>query len=177
MRTQKRPTIGLVSGSFDPITVGHAYLIAEAAKLVDELHVVLGVNSAKNYYFDDAERERLVRTVLDGLRLEVPVHVHFSRNDFLIDVASKLDVTHIIRGIRTPEDFSYETQMAQVNRDINPSIGTVYIFSPPELCKVSSSTVRGMVGLNNWERRAAPYVHPLVLEALARKSRAAEAVA
>ena len=37
-------TVGLISGSFDPITNGHAWLIEEAALLVDELHVVMAVS-------------------------------------------------------------------------------------------------------------------------------------
>lgn len=162
-------TIGLVGGSFDPITLGHAYLIREAARLVDELHVVLGVNSAKRYYFTDEERQDLVTGVLADLALDAPTQVHLSTNSFLIDVATDIGVTHLIRGIRNPQDFTYETEMAQVNRDFNPAISTVYVFAPPELCKVSSSTVRGMVGFKHWEERVAGFVHPRVLEALAAK--------
>jgi phosphopantetheine adenylyltransferase len=84
-------------------------------------------------------------------------------------LAADLGVTHLIRGVRNPQDFVYEAEMAQVNRDINPNIRTAYIFAPPELAKVSSSTVRSMVGLAQWKARIRPYVHPLVLEALEKR--------
>lgn len=169
MSNEKAKTIGLVGGSFDPITLGHVYLIQEAARLVDELHVVLGVNSAKRYYFTEAERLELVTRVLADVPLAAPTQVHVSTNSFLIDVATELAGTHLIRGIRNPQDFTYETEMAQVNRDFNPAISTIYVFSPPEMCKVSSSTVRGMVGFRHWEERVAGFVPPLVRDALARK--------
>lgn len=165
----RTPVIALVSGSFDPITEGHAYLLREAARLADVLHVVVGVNSSKRYYFTDEDRLRLTSGVVENLELNVPTHVHFSRDRFLIDVAADLGVTHLVRGVRNPQDFVYEAEMAQVNRDINPDIRTAYIFAPPELAKVSSSTVRSMVGLAQWKARIRPYVHPLVLEALEKR--------
>lgn len=166
---KRTPVIALVSGSFDPVTEGHQYLLKEAARLADELHVVVGVNSAKRYYFSDDERLRLTSGVVEELELKIPTRVHFSRDRFLIDVAADLGVTHLIRGVRNPQDFVYEAEMAQVNRDINPNIRTAYIFAPPELAKVSSSTVRSMVGLAQWKARIRPYVHPSVLEALEKR--------
>lgn len=164
------PVIGLVSGSFDPITVGHAYLVQEAARLVDKLYVVVGVNSAKRYFFTDQERVALVQAVVDDMALGIPVEVVFSKDRFLVDVATELGATHLIRGIRNPLDFTYEAEMAQVNRDINPNLYHVYVLANPELAKVSSSTVRGMMGLSGWERRAEPYVHPQVMKALSEKA-------
>lgn len=165
----KAKTIGLIGGSFDPITRGHEYLIREGSRLVDELYVLVGVNSAKRYHFDDDERLALATEVVNDLGLCTPTKVLMSRDHFLIDVATELGVTHLIRGIRNPQDFTYETEMAQVNRDFNPAISTVYVFAPPDLAKVSSSTVRGMVGFTHWQDRVAGFVHPKVLAALARK--------
>ncbi|MFR9119249.1 MAG: adenylyltransferase/cytidyltransferase family protein, partial [Merdibacter sp.] len=38
-------------GSFDPVTLGHLHLIERAARLYDEVIVVIAVNSAKNALF------------------------------------------------------------------------------------------------------------------------------
>ncbi len=168
---QSAQVIGLVSGSFDPITVGHAHLIKEAAYLVEKLYVVVGVNSAKRYFFSDEERVALVEAVVADLGLSIPVEVLYSKDKFLVDVADELGATHLIRGIRNPLDFTYEAEMAQVNRDIHPEIHHVYVIAHPELAKVSSSTVRGMMGLVGWEARAQPYVHPRVLDALCEKAK------
>jgi cytidyltransferase-like protein len=94
----RTPVIALVSGSFDPITEGHAYLLREAARLADVLHVVVGVNSSKRYYFDDDERLRLTSGVVENLELNVPTHVHFSRDRFLI--GSNDPLTRAITGVR-----------------------------------------------------------------------------
>lgn len=165
----KPRTIGLIGGSFDPITVGHAYLIEESARMVDELHVVIGVNPAKKYLFSDIEREVLVAKVIHDLNLETPVQIHFLKRDLLIQLATTLGVTHLIRGIRSAEDFGYETQMALVNRKINPDIRTIYLTPPPELTEVSSSTVKGLVGFTDWPKIVERYVHPAVLAALTDK--------
>lgn len=165
----KQRTIGLIGGSFDPITVGHAYLIAEAARMVDVLHVVIGVNPAKKYLFSEIEREDLVAQVIQGMQLDTPVRLHFLKNELLIQLATKFGVTHLVRGIRSAEDFGYETQMALVNRKINPNIQTIYLTPPPEMTEVSSSTVKGLVGFTDWPQIVGRYVHPVVLAALTDK--------
>ncbi len=163
-------TIGVVAGSFDPITKGHEWLISEAARLVDRLHVVIGVNPAKRYLFSDADRRAMVEAALEDLdKAGTPTEVHFLRHDLLIHFAVRVGATHLIRGIRDTGDFNYETQMALVNRKIAPEVKTVYLVPPPELAEVSSSTVRGLVGFTQWEQIVSGYVHPTVLDAFRRQ--------
>lgn len=167
---QKPKVIGVVAGSFDPITIGHAHLISEAALLADELHIVVGVNPSKKYLFNGDERLALVQEVVASLGIRgTPVHYHYLKDRLLIQLAAELNVTHLIRGIRSTEDFTYETQMALVNRKVNREIGTLYIVPPPELSEVSSSTVKGLVGYQDWESIVSQYVHSSVLAALAKK--------
>jgi pantetheine-phosphate adenylyltransferase len=163
-------TIGIVAGSFDPITRGHGWLIEEAARLVDRLYIVVGVNPAKKYMFDEAERGRFLEEMLPELKLcGTPVDVHYLRQDLLVQFAARNQVTHIIRGVRNAVDFSYETQMAHINRKIDPAIRTVYMSPPAELSEVSSSTVKGLVGFTDWENIVKDYVHPGVVAAFKRK--------
>lgn len=157
--------IGVVAGSFDPITKGHEWLITQAAGLCDELHVVIGTNPAKKYLFPDEERKRLVEAALRDLPGSPEVSLHFLKNDLLIHLAQRAGATHLIRGIRNTEDFNYEVQMALVNRKICPNIQTVYLVPPPDLSEVSSSTVRGLVGFSGWEDIVAGYVSEDVLAA------------
>lgn len=188
-------SIGVVAGSFDPITHGHAWLIEKSALLVDELHIVIGVNPAKKYWFNENERLHMVRAVVESLDQEsrVPVfksrpnfpagslslhgtktEIHFLSKDLLIHFAGTVNATHLIRGIRNAVDFNYETQMAAVNRRIDPTIETFYLSPPSELSEVSSSTVRGLVGFTNWQSIVSSYVHPVVLSALNAKSKTHE---
>lgn len=159
-------TVGIVAGSFDPITKGHMWLIQEAARLVDELHVIVGINPAKRYTFSNEERRHFVEAAVADLDcFGTPVTVEFLEKDLLIQAAVRLKATHLVRGIRNAQDFDYETEMALVNRRIAPQVKTVYMVPPPELTEVSSSTVRGLVGFNGWQDIVRDYVHPVVLKA------------
>jgi pantetheine-phosphate adenylyltransferase len=53
--------IAVCPGSFDPITLGHLDIIARAALVVDELHVVVVHNPGKTPRFSSAERVELIR--------------------------------------------------------------------------------------------------------------------
>lgn len=164
--------IGVIAGSFDPITNGHAWLLTEGARLVDELHIVMGVNPTKRYWFTEDERFQMLKDVVKDLDAKSPgrrTYVHVLKKDLLIHFCVNLGATHLIRGVRNAADFSYESQMASINFKIDPSVQTVYLSPPSALCDVSSSTVRGFVGCTGWEHVVKDYVHPRVLEAMTRK--------
>jgi pantetheine-phosphate adenylyltransferase len=165
---------GVVAGSFDPITNGHLWIIQEALKLVNILHVTIGHNPGKPGYFTPEERERQVRAVLSDVlpsydydRLWIGYH-----SGFLVQYASSAGADCIIRGIRNSTDFLYEQQLQAVNAKINPSISTIYLIPPNEHLECSSSVVRGLVGFEGWEEIVSKYVHPVVLGHLERKANA-----
>jgi pantetheine-phosphate adenylyltransferase len=162
-------TIGIVAGSFDPITNGHVWLVKKAAALVDELHIVVGVNPSKRYYFDTKERVRQVRTVLlTELSTEkADTFVITSHDGLLISYATRVGAQYIIRGIRDINDFTYEQQIQLVNKKIAQEVDTVYLIPPGEFTEVSSSTVKGLVGFDGWEKIVGGYVHPTIVQAFA----------
>jgi pantetheine-phosphate adenylyltransferase len=88
---------------------------------------------------------------------------------FTVCVAKQLGVTTIMRGIRNTVDFSYEKDIQGFNNDIEPSIDHVFVIPPEAITRISSSAVRGFVGIDGWEDKVARYVHPLVLESLKAK--------
>ena len=163
-------TVGLISGSFDPITNGHAWLIEEAALLVDELHVVMAVNPDKKYAFPEGQRVGLVQKVIADLQLPVPVTVHVLGQVLLVDFAKRIGANRLIRGLRNAEDLAYERRMAQINRKLTPEIPTIYVASPAALSDLSSSSVRGLLAFEGWQRIVADHVHPAVLQALVEKA-------
>lgn len=156
---------GIVAGSFDPITKGHVWLIQRAIEMVGEdgfVHVVMGVNPTKKYYFSAEKREKQIRKVLSD---NIPasqfraIVIEIIGNDLLINHAKTIGATHIFRGIRNTEDFNYEAQIQQVNRRICSKIETVFFIPPSELTEVSSSTVKGLVGFNGWEDVVDAYIN------------------
>ena len=162
--------IGIVAGSFDPITNGHVWLIRKAAEMVEpdgELHVVIGVNSAKKYYFSAEKRHEQIRKVLENslpASLFKIIHVDLIDMDLLINFARKIGATYIFRGIRNTKDFEYEAEIQNINRDIDDTVETIFFIPPSEFTKVSSSTVRGLVGFNGWETAVSRYVSKSVVE-------------
>ncbi|MEY4102284.1 MAG: hypothetical protein RIR88_418, partial [Actinomycetota bacterium] len=59
--------IAVVPGSFDPITLGHTDVIARAAKLFDELHVVVVHNPDKHALLPIAKRVELIESAVADL--------------------------------------------------------------------------------------------------------------
>ena len=67
--------IGIFAGSFCPVTVGHVDAIRRAAKLVDKLYVVVGVNIAKKYVMpDEARLQSVVAATSDISNVECALH-------------------------------------------------------------------------------------------------------
>lgn len=54
-------------GSFDPVTLGHLHLIRRAARLYDEVIVVIAVNSQKHALFTAEERRALIEENIRGM--------------------------------------------------------------------------------------------------------------
>jgi len=149
------------AGSFDPLTRGHLWMIEEGARLFDELIVAIGTNPDKSYTFTVEERLRMLRESLiekDGVSIDQ------FENKFLVHYAKTAEATHILRGIRSEHDYSYERGMRYINGDLQPGIGTVFLMPPREIAEVSSSFVKGLVGPDGWEEVVRQYVSESVYE-------------
>ena len=142
--------IGIYAGSFDPPTKGHLWMIEQGAQLYDELVVVLGVNPDKKGFLTGQQRMDALRGMLAGGPANV--RVEKMQGGFLVDFARRLGATHLLRGIRNTVDFEYEKSMDRMNARMEPALRTVYLLPPPELEEVSSSMVRGFVGVQGWQR-------------------------
>lgn len=162
--------IGAITGSFDPITKGHLFVITEALRLVDQLIIIIADNPAKKYTFSHDERKKLI---LQSINNELPKDVCNSitvdicpRILFAVDFAGICGAKTLFRGLRNSIDFEYEKSIDAINFSINPNIHTVYIIPPPSLTDVSSSVVKSFVGMDAWESIAVKYVHQHVIDAL-----------
>lgn len=150
----------LYAGSFDPTTNGHMWVLEEGAKLFDELVVVIGQNPQKKGSWSVEERVAMLRECCTHLK---NVEVRHFDGRYLVRVAKELGARYLLRGLRNAGDFAYEQTIRNVNRDLEPSVETVFVITPRELAEVSSSTVRGMVGFEGWEEVVAKYVPAPVL--------------
>ncbi|MGC8533026.1 MAG: pantetheine-phosphate adenylyltransferase [Candidatus Parvarchaeum sp.] len=137
------------AGSFDPITIGHEWVIKKAASLFDELVVAVGENQQKKEDFSLDEKERMLASVIKEYK---NVKIDSFKGEFLVDYAMRIKASHIIRGIRTETDLEYEKGIQYINSKLNQDITTIFLIPPEDLSVVSSSLVRSLVGSKGWEK-------------------------
>lgn len=154
--------IAVIPGSFDPITLGHLDVIARAANLFEEIHVVVVHNPGKQALLPIAQRVTLIEEALAAAGLEKNVTVAQWSVGLLVDYCTEVGATVLVKGIRNNADVTYETPMALVNRNL-AGIETVFLLPEPGHAYVSSSLVRQVANLGGDVR---PYVPHVVAEFL-----------
>lgn len=152
-------SIGVVPGSFDPVTLGHLDVIARARGLFDQLHVVVVHNPDKRAMLPIAQRVSLIEKALADAGLG-DIHVTNWSMGLLVDYCQEVGAKVLIKGLRSAQDVAYETPMAIVNRKL-ADIETVFLMPDPVHGHVSSSLVRQVAGLGG---DISPYVPAAVKE-------------
>jgi pantetheine-phosphate adenylyltransferase len=135
------------AGSFDPITNGHLDIMKRGLMVADELVIAVAVNTSKGGgLFTTDERVELIKgAVGDNPRVSVRqlsgLLTHFCRSE---------GIDLMLRGLRAVSDFEKELQMANMNRQLDAGIETVFLMTDAPHFYVSSSLVReiGMLGGN-----------------------------
>jgi pantetheine-phosphate adenylyltransferase len=125
-------------GTFDPPTQGHCNIIERVAPLFDEVVVIIAENRRKAQLFSPAERLSLL-TELVAAYPNVSVMLCDS---LIVHCMRAIGARVIIRGIRGIADFSYEEEIALVNRLLEPRIETFFITADPACRALSSSAVK-----------------------------------
>jgi len=137
------------SGTLDPITNGHMWVIGEARSLADEVTIFLSENTQKKPQFSAEERKRIIE-MSAAERDWHNVHVVIVKGDYTARVAKKRGIDYIIRGIRNTTDFDYENLIQQTNVDVLQGAKTIFVMPPRDLGSVSSSFVRMLQGPVGW---------------------------
>ncbi|NQZ56419.1 MAG: pantetheine-phosphate adenylyltransferase [Lentisphaeraceae bacterium] len=130
--------IALYAGSFDPITNGHLDVIERAAGLFDKLVVTVARNASKSPLFSIDERIEMVQascTHLDNVEVS-------TFTGLLKDAVESFEACCVVRGLRSVSDYEHESQMAMMNRELNPNCETVFFMPSPKLSYVSSRMIR-----------------------------------
>ena len=136
-------TKAVFPGSFDPMTNGHINIIQRAAKLFDEIDVVIAVNDDKKYLFSTQERLSLVQELIMPFR-NVSVHVW---DGLIVEYAKQTGAKVLIRGIRNMNDFSYEFDLSLMNHNLNPEVETLYIPTDQKFLLLKSSAIKELAKL------------------------------
>lgn len=126
----------LVSGSFDPITLGHIDIIKRAGGIFDSIYAVMLINPEKEYLFTREQRIKMLELSVQGIAI-----ADFY-DGYTVDYCSNNGINYIVRGIRTTDSYAYEHKINEINKSLNPDIETIYIPSSPEYRHISSSLIR-----------------------------------
>ena len=128
-------------GSFDPMTNGHVSLLERALPLFDKIYVSIGINSSKKSMFSMEQRKTWIEKVFENEpRIEVTIY-----EGLTVDHAKEVGANYIIRGIRNSFDMEYERSIAQMNRDMNSDIDTIFFVPEPAHSAISSTIVRDII--------------------------------
>lgn len=125
-------------GSFDPVTFGHIDIIKRCARIYDDLTIAVLNNPVKTPLFSTSERVKIIEDIVK----DMPNVKVASYEGLLVDFAKENGINVIVRGLRAVTDFEYELQMAQTNKQLCPSMETIFITTALEYAYLSSTTVR-----------------------------------
>lgn len=128
-------------GSFDPITQGHVEIVLRGRAIFDEIIVAIGVNSAKRYLFSLEERMEMLRKSFDSYP---QIHIAYYTG-LTVDFAREQGAGFLLRGLRSPQDLSYEQPLELINKHMAPELETVHLLSKPETAMISSTIVREVI--------------------------------
>jgi pantetheine-phosphate adenylyltransferase len=146
-------------GTFDPITNGHADIVARASRIFDNVIVAIAGSTSKSTAFSTDERVELATTVLSKYG-----NVEITRfNGLLVEFAQSCNASAVLRGLRAVSDFEFEFQLAGMNRRLNPEIDTVFLTPSEQFLFISSSLIREISALGG---DVTEFVHPAVAAAL-----------
>jgi pantetheine-phosphate adenylyltransferase len=164
--------VGLYAGSFDPVTYGHLWVIAEASEKYDLVYVAVGHNSEKQGRFTVDERLKFLVAVCDRFP---NVKVTSFSGMYQADFAEVIGANYIIQGSRNAEDYTYLTNTISLSHGINQRL-KFEILTPPDsvIQHISSSAVMGLLGFTGWEEIVEKMVPTPVYKALIERQKKAD---
>lgn len=136
--TNKR--VAMFPGSFDPFTIGHYSIVERALPLFDKLIIAVGVSERKQAMFKAEDRVEAI----SGVFCDEPAVEIIAYNGLTVNAAKECGAGFILRGVRMIQDFEYEKNLAEVNRNLS-GIETVLLYTLPEYSHISSSIVRELI--------------------------------
>ena len=156
--------IAVYPGTFDPITFGHMDLVDRAARIFDRVIVAIAISANKRPCFEIDERVRLAKEVL-AYHSNVEV---YGFKSLLLHFMKEHNANIILRGLRAVSDFDYEFQLAGMNRQMDPTVESLFLTPAENLTYISSSFVREIAQMNG---DVGKFVPEAVVKALNKKFR------
>ena len=154
-------TVALYPGRFDPVTNGHVDIVRRAAHIFET--VVVGVAMSRSAIFTTEERIDMFQQAVGEMGIS-NVRV-IAIEGLTVEVAKKEGASVMVRGLRVA-DFTYEFDMALMNRNMAPDVESVYMMTALEHLFVSATRIRELASFG---RDVSEFVPAGVNEAIQKK--------
>jgi pantetheine-phosphate adenylyltransferase len=131
--------IALFPGSFDPFTKGHEDIVLRGLALFDEIIIAVGYNSTKSqrYFSIELMVEKIKGTFKNYPQIKIETY-----SELTAEFAKKNKANYLLRGLRNTTDFEYENSIAQINRNLNSELESVFLITSPKFAPINSSIIR-----------------------------------
>ena len=126
------------SGTFDPPTLGHQWIIQSARQVFDEVVVAVMVNPQKQPLFSFEQRRKMLELTLGDMQ-GIRVIEFFGT---VAELLEKENTKIYVRGIRNGTDLDFENANFYASKKLDKDLIAVYLPCRQELLHVSSSMVR-----------------------------------
>lgn len=160
--------IGITSGSYDPLTHGHLWVMSQGVKLFDELYIAVGINTQKEHIFEWDHRIEMVKDNVKFKNVKIAkltgTIIDFAKD--ILKVETNATAT-LLRGIRDAKDISYESNLCDQIREIDDGLQTVFVIPPAEYIDVSSTNIRKAAEQKCWDyvmNRVPPKIFKIIME-------------
>ena len=151
----------IYAGSFDPFTNGHYDIFKQANELFDMIYIVFAFNSQKKKNSDNHSMMSAVNNYLQEQGIDRKKYELFTFDKLISDLAIRFNAKYLIRGLRNPNDYIYEENIAKINKELNPDLNTIYFRANNEI--ISSTMVKELF---IYGKDISKYVNPYVLEVM-----------
>ena len=138
-------SIGIYAGTFDPFTNGHLEIVKQAADIFGFVYVVFAKNDTKKRAYDEHWMISATKmTLIDNGLTNVYVD---KTADLITKYAKEKGANYLVRGLRNPNDYNYEEDLAKTNKELDPDLKTIYLRADKHEI-LSSSFVKGLIKYN-----------------------------
>lgn len=134
----------IVTGSFDPITLGHMEIVRYAREKYEQVYVVALINEAKEYMFTMEQKKHLIKLAVS----DYDNVIADAYSGMTADYMHTHGITHIVRGVRNEQDMAYEKNLAEKMKEFDSDFETEIIVCEEQFAKISSTEIRNRLKNN-----------------------------
>ncbi len=130
----------IISGTFDPITIGHLDVIKRASKLFERVIVAVSSNTKKDNFLPDDIRINAIKASIS----DIPNAEVCLCGGLLAEFCNKYENPVLVRGARSGSDFDYERSLFIINKDLGVP-ETVVLPAESGFDHISSTYARELI--------------------------------